>query len=309
VKVLEYNKYIYNDKYTYNEGKKMAQFTTALASDFNTVRNTVTTVLGAGSGTRGYGSPIASSTVSAGQLIRPAEFTSLTTDINACYRLINGANATTLASIVQGGTVTWANFLTYQQAATFIDNNRDTNNGPVTNFAGSSLVLPAGWGNASGLRAAQATGTFSWSSAEAMRFYYNQNGIATIRASGAATGGTAKSNAFGALANSILVGAARFSYRNNIGASQTLSTNVSPYSTGAASSINVVFAPPTATTFSFVITCTDRGGDDGDFDGTTVASNVDTALTFTARPENVSTAAGITQYAPTVSFSGWSYAG
>jgi hypothetical protein len=286
----------------------MAQFTTALASDFNTVRNTVATVLGTGSGTRGYGSPVNSVTVSAGQLIRPTEFTSLTTDINACYRLINGANATTLASIVQGGTITWANFLTYQQAATFIDNNRDTNNGPVTNPAASSLVLPAGWGNLSGLRAAQATGTFTWASAEAMRFYFNQNGTILISGSGSATGGTAKSNAFGTLANSIFVGCNRFQYRNTVGASQDLTTNVSPYSTGNPSGINVIFAPPTANTFSFVITCTDRGGDDGDADGTAIASNVDTALTFFAGPRNVSTAAGITQYTPSVSFSGWSYA-
>jgi hypothetical protein len=287
----------------------MAQFTKTLASDFNTVRNTVANVLGTGAGTRGYGSPINSVTVAAGQKIRPTEFSSLTTDINACYRHINGANATTLANIVVGGKVSWANFVTYQAAATFIDNNRDSNNGAVTTPTPGSLVLPAGWGNANPTqRAAQATGTFSWPSAEAMRFFFNQAGVCTIRGSAPAGTANTKSRAFSTLANSIFVGVNVFSYRNNIGASQNAVTTQNPYSTGAASNINVIFSAPSGNTISFVIQCVDRGGDDGDADGTTVASNIDIALTFTAGPENISNTAGITQYIPSVSFSAWSYA-
>lgn len=280
----------------------MAQFTTALASDFNTVRNTVTTVLGAGSGTRGYGSPIASSTVSAGQLIRPTEFTSLTTDINACYRHITNANASTLASIVQGGTITWANFLTYQQAATFIDNNRDTNGGAVTNPAASSVVLPAGWGNASGTRQNSRIGSFSWPSADAMRYFFNQGGNLRLTGSGAATGGTSKSNAFGALANGVNLAYNVTNYRNGTGGSQSQNTATAPYSTGTPSNITVTFAVAGASSVGFTIVCSDRGSDDGDSDGTTVASNVDIDLTFFGAPQNISNTAGITQYIPTVSF-------
>jgi hypothetical protein len=280
----------------------MAQFTKALASDFNTVRNTVSTVLGTGSGTRGYGSPVASSTVSVGQKIAPAEFSSLTTDINACYRHITNANASTLASIVQGQKITWANFVTYQAAATFIDNNRDTNGGAVTNPAASSVVLSAGWGNASGTRQNSRIGSFSWPSAEAMRFFFNQGGNLRLTGSGAATGGSSKSNAFGTLANGVNLAYTVTNYRNGTGSSQSQNTATAPYSTGTPSNITVTFQVAGASSVGFTIVCSDRGSDDGDADGTVVASNVDIDLTFFGAPQNISNTAGITQYIPTVSF-------
>ena len=288
----------------------MAQFTKALASDFNTVRNTVSNVLGTGSGTRGYGSPVASSTVSVGQKIRPTEFSSLTTDINACYRHITNANASTLASIVQGQKITWANFVTYQSAATFIDNNRDTNGGAVTNPAATSRQLPAGWGNASGLRQATMTGTFSWPSADALRYFFNQAGNLRLTGSGAASGGSSKSNTFGALANGVNLAYTVTNYRNGTGSSQSQNTATAPYSNGTPGNITVSFSVAGASSVNFTIVCSDRGSDDGDADGTVVASNIDINLDFFAAPQNISNTAGITQYIPTVSFAGsWSYAG
>ena len=279
----------------------MAQYTTILADEFNTVRNTVATVLGTGSGTRGYGSPVTSYTVAAGNNIGVAEYTALTTDINRCYGHINGGSAT-LNSIVSGGTVTWANLVSYQVAATFIDNNRDTNGGSATSSQ-SSTTLSAGWGNASGNRIATMNGTINFASADAMRFYFNQSSYVSMAGSGAASGGSSKSNAFGSLANGVGISVSQGNYRGGTGASQSQTTGVSPYSTGTPDGISVSFGAPSGSSISFNITCSDKGGDNN------VASNVGTALTFYINLVRISNTSGISTYTPSINFGSWSYAG
>jgi hypothetical protein len=284
----------------------MAQFTKALASDFNTVRNTVANVLGTGSSTRGYGSPVSSTTVSVGQKITPTEFSSLTTDINACYRHITNANASTLASIVQGQKITWANFVTYQSAATFIDNNRDTNGGAVTSGGAVGGVLPAGWGRAANLRFASRTGTISWPSADAMRYFFNQGGRLRLTGSGAA-GGNTKTVAFKAIADAVSLNYTVTNYRGGTGASQAQTVATAPYSTGTPSGITVSFAVAGATSVNYTISCYDTGSDDGDADSIVVNSNIERDLDFFAQAVNISNTAGITQYAPSITAGTWSY--
>jgi hypothetical protein len=280
----------------------MAQFTKALASDYNTVRNTVADVLGTGSGTRGYGSSVTSNTVSVGTIITATQFTALASDINACYRHITNANAGTLASIVSDGLITWANFVTYQSAATYVDTNRDTNGGSVTSSQ-SSTTLSAGWGNASGNRIATMNGTINFASADAMRFYFNQNSYVTMNGSGAASGGSSKSNAFGSLANGVGISVSQGNYRGGTGDSQNQTTGVDPYSTGTPDGISVSFDAPSGSSISFNITCSDKGGDNN------VASNVDINLTFYINLLRISNTSGISTYTPSVSFGSWSYSG
>jgi hypothetical protein len=96
----------------------MAQYTPILAEEFNAVRSTIVEAIGDGGGNRNFGlgiTPI-STTVSAGQLISPAEFTNLAWDINTGYYYQYGEVAP-LADIVQGGTITWANLVSYQNRA------------------------------------------------------------------------------------------------------------------------------------------------------------------------------------------------
>ena len=68
----------------------MAQYTTILANEFNAVQTTVSDVLGTGSGTRGYGSPVSSSQVSTGTNITKTQFDNLKTDLDRCYGHISG---------------------------------------------------------------------------------------------------------------------------------------------------------------------------------------------------------------------------
>ena len=280
----------------------MAQYTTILANEFNTVRNTVATVLGTGSGTRGYGSPVTSYTVAAGNNIGVAEYTALTTDINRCYGHINGGSAT-LNSIVSGGTVTWANLVSYQVAATFIDNNRDTNGGAVTSSQ-TSKVLPAGWGNASGNRVATAIFNITFTDAEAKRYFFNQGSYITLSGSGQdSSGPSIKSNVFGALANGVSNTYNRTNYRTTGDpGTQSQYTGTSPYSLGGDP--DGMFASIFAIGSNQIngsIQCRDKGGDGN------VASNVLVDLTFYVNLLNISNTTGISPPTPTVSWQAWSY--
>jgi hypothetical protein len=281
----------------------MAQYTTVLANEFNSVRNTVANVLGTGSGDRGYGSPVTSYQVAVGGAIGPAEYNALKTDINVCYTHINNGTAT-LNSIVSGNQITWANLVSYQVAATFIDNNRSGGGGPRSNNSSNSTTLPAGWGNASGNRIATMNGTVNFASAEAMRFYYNQGCFLSLAGSGnATTGGTPKSNAFGTLANGAGVNLNLADYRAGTGTSNTQTTGVNPYAQGTADTVSVSFGAPSGSTISFTIQLIDKGNDGN------VASNVGIALTFYMSLVNISASSGITTYTPSVSFGSWSYSG
>jgi hypothetical protein len=283
----------------------MAQYTTILANEFNSIRSTVASVLGTGVGSRGYGSPVTSYAVSTGSNISYAEFDALKTDINVCYGHIAGS-ASSVASVVAGGDISWSNIVTYQVAATYIDTNRDSSVAGTT--ASDSKVLPAGWGNASGNRVATLTGSFNWSSADAMRYFFNQNGYLNIYGSGAASGGSLKSDVWGGLANSINFNHSKGDYRPGAGTYQTVSTTVAPYSSGTPSTLRVDMYGHTSTTIPFQIECTDKGGDDGDSDGITVDSNIDIDLTFYFYAREISNLASITDYRPTISIGGWSYA-
>jgi hypothetical protein len=282
----------------------MAQFTTALANDFNTVRNIVANNLGTGSGTKGYGSPVSSFVVAPNGFISATEFTALANDINACYRHITNANAS-LAPVVANSVVTWANFVTYQAAATYINNNSDTNGGAVSTPS-NSVTLPAGWGNASGNEVATMNGTLTFASAEAMRFFFNQAN--SIRMTGSGSGGTdIKGPMFSTLAGSINLNFNQTNYRTSTGANQTAKSNTNPYGYSGPvnfpavdSQIRVAFGAPSGNTISFSIICFDTGDDN------VVESDVTSTLVFTIT-RTVSNTVGTTAYDPTVTFGSWSY--
>jgi hypothetical protein len=242
---------------------------------------------------------VTSNIVSVGTIITATQFTALASDINACYRHITNANASTLASIVSDGLITWANFVTYQSAATYIDTNRDTNGGTLTSSQ-SSKVLSAGWGNASTNRVASVNFTITFSSADAMRYYFNQNSYISLSGSGAASGGTPKSNAFGTLANGVSASVNQSNYRAGTGSDQAQTTGVSPYSSGTADGISVSLSFNGSIVQGYV-SCSDKGNDG------TVASNVDIDLTFYINLLNISNTAGISAYTPTVSWGAWVY--
>jgi hypothetical protein len=281
----------------------MAQYTKTLANDFNGIQRTLANVLGTGATTKGYGSPVTSFTISTGSNISSAEFTALATDINTCYRHITNGDATTLASVVSKGKVTWANFVTYQSAVTYINNNSDTNGGTASSPS-DTTTLPAGWGNASGNRIATQTGTITFASAEAMRFFFNQGNTITITGSCSYTGAEPKTVDWRDLVKTVSVSHTRSTYRVGSAADTTyyMSTNPYGYSPPAVKNdyVQVTMGAPSGNTMSITITLNDKGQDNQ------VASNCDADLTFTAS-RIVSNTTGISTYGPTVTFGTWAY--
>lgn len=281
----------------------MAQYTKTLANDFNGIQRTLANVLGTGSSTKGYGSTVNSFTVSTGSNISSAEFTALATDINACYRHITNADATTLASVVSKGKITWANFVTYQAAVTYINNNSDTNGG--TNSSPSdSTTLPSGWGNASGNRIATQTGTITFASAEAMRFFFNQGNRITMTGSSSYAGADPKTLSFANLANGIGITMNASTYRGGAAANATYYGTTNPYGYVPPAVRNdyiaVTISPPSGNTMAISIICNDKGQD------SVIASNCDTDLVFSVG-RVVSNTTGISAYNPSVSFGAWAY--
>jgi hypothetical protein len=273
----------------------MAQYTTALKDDFNTVRNAVRDVLGTGSGDSGYGSPLTSYTVAKGDTISHLEYDALTTDINVCYNHIANTNAT-LASVVQGGTVTWANFLTYQAAAEYITTYRATFGGPRTAPGHGGKTFAAGWGQLSGNVFARCTGTIDWASAEACRFYFNQgNYLEFLPTYGYWLPTGDKTDAWKTLWNGSAFIYNRSQLSAGYSATRYMTTNPYGYNPPATKNdyLTISMSAPINGSISFSITLNDGGQD------SVILSNIETTLAFSFR-SILSNQTGITAYAPTV---------
>ena len=273
----------------------MAQYTTALKDDFNTVRNAVRDVLGTGSGDSGYGSPLTSYTVAKGDTISHLEYDALKTDINVCYNHIANTNAT-LANVVKDGTITWANFVTYQAAATYITNNRLSFAGPTNTPLGSGRSITSGWGQKSGNIFVRCSGTIDWSSAEACRYFFNQGNYLnfyTTYGNWSITGD--KTDAWKKLWSQ-----AAFTYNRaqlSAGYSQKSYMSTNPYGYNPPHTkndyIDISMSAPSNGSISYSITLNDGGQD------SVILSNIETQLDFSLAPV-LSNQTGITTYAPTI---------
>jgi hypothetical protein len=171
----------------------MAQYTVALASEYNSVRTTAVKVIGSGDGDRryGYGLTPASSAVSAGQKIQQTHFDNLKADINSAYWYQNGGDGA-FASVVSGGKMTWANIVSYQNLASSVDtgalNHQTYFTGgkkgstpylTTTNSAGS--ILDAGWGGAGAVASRRLDTTVVFASDQALRTFFIGGGSFLFR--------------------------------------------------------------------------------------------------------------------------------
>jgi hypothetical protein len=277
----------------------MAQYSVVLANEFNTVRNAVANVLGVGSGSKGYGSPLASYAVNVGDKIRSSDFANLKTDMDACYRHIVATDAVGTNPVGAGGLVTWSKFVEFQIAATFINNNSDTNGGARQSVGPDSTTLPSGWGNASGLRIATMDGNFTFPDANAVRNYFNQDNNISFAGSGVGGTGDPKSDAFRSMAAAINFTYTKTDFRTGTNKVVTANSPTNPYS---GDYVRVTIGTQSGNRLPFTITCYDKGGDNN------AASNVQAGLTF-AISRLLSNTAGITVISPSVDFTPWSYAG
>jgi hypothetical protein len=236
---------------------------------------------------------VTSYTVAKGDTISHFEYDALKTDINVCYNHIANTDAT-LASVVERGTVTWANFVTYQAAATYITNNRLSFAGPQLTPTPSGMTFVKGWGQASGNIFARCTGTITWASAEACRFFFNQGNYLQF-ATTYYLGSGAKTEAWKTLWSGLGFTYGRGQLSSGYSKTSYMSTN--PYGYNPPHTKNdyvaISMSAPSNGSISFSITLNDGGQDNQ------VLENITTDLTFMI-DQVKSNQAGITTYIPTI---------
>jgi hypothetical protein len=96
----------------------MAQYTTILAEEYNSLKRTMAKILGPATAQNRYGyntSLLTSSDVSGGQLIKKDEWITLKADINTA-RFYQARTLPTVTVPVKGDTIYWADVVTYQNA-------------------------------------------------------------------------------------------------------------------------------------------------------------------------------------------------
>lgn len=159
------------------------------ALDYNTIRANIIEVIGTGLGTYGYGQTIVSSTVSSGNTITAAQWTSLRFDvINA---IIHQTGTTPSAVLVRTGDVIDDRasdpVINYNTLTTQARENRFdlAPSQSVTSAIGSSKTYTSGWSSLASL-----TCTMTFNNANEARYFFNSGGnvkITTTRVGGSAT--------------------------------------------------------------------------------------------------------------------------
>lgn len=100
------------------------QGTQILASDFNAIQSIIATVLGAGSGTLGYGQTVTSSQVSVGQKITAAQWIALRNDLLAARQHQTGNNESGNLTLPNTGIlVKYSDWYAYYQYAQLVQTN------------------------------------------------------------------------------------------------------------------------------------------------------------------------------------------
>jgi hypothetical protein len=169
-------------------------------ADYNSIRNKIANVVGAGSANSGWGQTVISSAVGVGNTVSVNEWGRLRFDIINAYKHIFGTTPTT-AQPALGNTVRYSNTFgpnnttdapvtQYDAYANTIVSNRftvDPSQSATFSWPVTSTSWPGIYGNfwTAGL---QCTATVSWPTAEAARFFFNSGG--EIRFAAARVGGS-----------------------------------------------------------------------------------------------------------------------
>ncbi len=161
-------------------------------ADYNSIRNKLANIIGAGSGDSGWGQPLVSSAVSVGNRVSINEWSRLRFDIINAWTHIYGSAPTTV-QVSEGNTIRYsitdAPVTTYDTIANTIVSNKFTVHSSQSALeAGtpSSTTWPGVYGTSWRTRI-QCTVTVSWPTANAARNFFNSGG--QIRLAASQTGG------------------------------------------------------------------------------------------------------------------------
>jgi hypothetical protein len=158
-------------------------------ADYNAAQALVARVLGAGSGTFGYGQTLSSSQLAAGSVVDDADWDKLRTDLLKARQHISGVDESALyPDINVGQTVTVGAVNDYNIGAQSLEFERFSIAANQRSEAGPPETGPFGAWN--GTKTAFATYTFA--SAAAARYFFNSGGVLTVRGTAGVNGGDSK---------------------------------------------------------------------------------------------------------------------
>jgi len=171
---------------------------TILASEYNGIQTKIANVLGTGTGNFGYGQALASSQVSTVN-ITEVQWDNLRADLLKARQHQTGVNeSANLTDIAVGNTVLASHYTQYNNFSDTVTNNRFA---IAANQQEQSAVVTGTTGVWNGTKIA--TVTFSFSNANAARFFFNSGGEVRVTGTAGVNGGAPKDQNWWNITNGI----------------------------------------------------------------------------------------------------------
>ena len=201
------------------------------ATDYNGFAASVNAVWGSGTSDRGYGQSTTLSTVAATNTVTATQWATLIARIDSMRQHQSGS-AAGLTQPSTGDTITFVTNTTTQIGV--IDTNRLANNVGVTQLATANASGSTGW-TSNAVRECK----FTFSSANAMRYFFNAGGTITCNTISSSFSGNTKSNNWDTIANGVSSTVTNSIFWNNLSTSNY--TLTSGTGSGADYGSNVLY--------------------------------------------------------------------
>ena len=243
------------------------------ATDYNGFAASVNAVWGSGSSDRGYGQSTTLSTVAATNTVTATQWATLIARIDSMRQHQSGT-ASGLTQPSTGDTIAFVTNTNTQIGV--IDTNRLANNVGVTQLATANASGSTGW-TSNAVRECK----FTFSSANAMRYFFNAGGTITCNTISSSFSGNTKSNNWDTIANAVSSTVTNSIFWNNLSTSNY--TLTSGTGSGADYGSNVLYlqarlnAAPGSSTEIIIRAYFVDGAADGFDDTVTGTARVDAA--------------------------------
>lgn len=148
------------------------------AARYNNIQGRIDSIVGIGSGNKGYNNALSSSTVPVSELVRASHMNNLHTDFTKAYVHQLGSNPTTIYTVTSDNEITESLYSAYETLITTIETNRflvDPDHADLES-AGINSSRTALWGGASDPQYVQHAFTVSFANANARRGFFNAGG-------------------------------------------------------------------------------------------------------------------------------------
>jgi hypothetical protein len=161
---------------------------TILLSDYNNIQTKIANILGAGSGQSGYGQVLASSQVSSNAVIDDVHWDNLRADLLKARQHQTGVNeAGNLTDIAEGQVIDDAVITPYETFATTVETNKFAIAANQQEQSGTVTGSTGVWNSTK-----TAFVTFTFSSSDAARYFFNAGGIVRVTGTAGVNGGGSK---------------------------------------------------------------------------------------------------------------------